>query len=109
MGFPNSRMIIINSQIFPSVGCLGRKIRLEDHYAASRRQLMDTEAKLREVQGQCYLGLVKNVENITYTILDILCCLFAGYYKSRNPGTLPKISNQYSILTHQPRIYIYIH
>lgn len=29
------------------------KIRLEDHYAASRRQLMDTEAKLREVQGQC--------------------------------------------------------
>ena len=42
-----------------------------------------------------------------YTILDILCCLFAGYYKSRNPGTLPKISNQYSILTHQPRIYIY--
>eukprot|EP00435_Cladocopium_sp_Y103_P050332 s653_g15.t1 len=29
------------------------KIRLEDHYAASRRQLMDTEAKLREAQGQC--------------------------------------------------------
>jgi len=85
MGFPNSRMIIINSQIFPSVGCLGRKIRLEDHYAASRRQLMDTEAKLREVQGQCYLGLVKNVENIS---LVKLRSRKHGIYRRNMMGTM---------------------